>query len=266
MIERIRLWTNVKSREDDSRLKRDTTPGLALETTLVVATLDAEETVLSPVSVPRVGAGPELDTILLTVADELDSVTTLETTSGVVIDTRAVGHEILVDLEGNLEGTVGGELSLHVLLTDDRVALLTLALVSVPVKSSVASALLLALRSDHAGVVTGSVGIAVIRDNTNLNPVGPGATGLTTIAVTAAGEGRVRAAVDILSREADDLVLVDALTIRHGLSGTESPAGATVLLVADVLHGLTLRPLGAGIEGLGAAAIWAGVNSWTLQV
>jgi len=105
----------------------------------------------------------------------------------------------------------------------------------------------------HAGVVTGSVRSTVVRDNTNLGPVGPGATGLTTVAVTAAGESGVRAAVDILSRVADDLVLVDTLTIAHGLSGTESPAGTAVLLVTDILHGVTVGPLGARIEGLGGS-------------
>jgi len=244
---------NVKSREDNSRLLGDTSPGLALNATLIVATTDAEETVLSPVSIPGVGAGPELLTVLLTVADKLDSVTTLKTTSGVVIDTRAVAHEILINLKGNLEGTVGGELSLHVLLTDEGVRLGTLALVSGPIKSSVASALLLALRSDHAGVVASSVRIALIRDNTSADPVLPGATGLTTVARTTASESGARAAVDILSRKSNILTLEDVHTIRHGFGGTESPAGATVLLVADLSHGSAVGPLGASIEGLGSS-------------
>jgi len=249
----VHLVNNVKGREDDSRLKRDTGPGLALDTTLVVATTDAEETVLSPVGVPGVGADPVLLTVLLTVADDLDSVTTLEATSGVVVDTRRVAHEISINLEGNLEGTVGGELSLHVLLTNDRVGLGTLALVGVPVESSVASALLLALRSDHAGVVASSVRIAVIRDNTSVDPVDPSAAGLPTVAITAAGESGAAAGVDILSRESDNLVVVDAHTVTHGLSSTEGPARAAVTLVTDVLHGGAVGPLGARIEGLGGS-------------
>jgi len=236
-----------------NRLLGDTSPGLALDVALVVTTTDAEVTVLSPVGIPGVGASPELLTVLNTVADKLDSVTTLETTSGVVIDTRGIAHEIFINFEGNLEGTVGGKLGLHVLLTDDGVALLTLALISIPIKSSVASASLLALRSDHAAVVTGSVRIALIRNNTSADPVLPGATGLTTVARTAASESGARAAVDILSREGNILILVDTHTIRHGLSGTESPAGTAVLLVTDLSHGSARGPLGAGIEGLGSS-------------
>jgi len=248
------LWTNVKSRKDNSRLERDTSPGLALDAALVASTTDAEETVLSPVGVPGVGASPELLTVLLTVADKLDSVTALIATSGVVVDTASIGHEISVDSESNLEGTVGGELSLHVLLTDDDVALGTLALVSVPVKRRIASAVLLAVRGDHAAVVASSVRIAVVRDNTLVAPVGPGAARLTTVARTAAREGRVRAAVDILSRETDDLLLVDAHTIAHGLSSTEGPARAALTLITDILHGGAVRPLGASIESLGSSS------------
>jgi len=246
---------NVKSREDNSRrLLWDTTPSFALNTTLIITTKDTEETVLSPVSIPGVGADPELLTIFLTIADKLDGVTTLEATSSVMIDTRRIAHEIFINFEGNFEGTVGGKLGLHVLLTADAVGLLTLALVSVPVKSSVASATLLAIRSDHAAVVTGSVRIAFIRDNTSADPVLPGTGGLTTLARTAAGESGVRAAVDIFSRESNIFVLEDILTIRHGFSSTESPAGTTVLLVTDLFHGLAVGPLFTSIEGVGGSS------------
>jgi len=240
----------VKGRKDNSRLERDTSPSLLLDTTLVVATLDAEVTLLTPGSIPRVGAKPVLDTTFLTIAHQLDGVTTLKAAAGVVIDTRRIAHEILINLEGNLEGTVGGKLGLHVLLTHDGVGLLALALVGIPVEGSVASALLLALRSDHAaGVVASAVRIAILRHDTSLDPVGPGASRLTTVAGTAVGDEAHGAAVHILSRKTDDLVLVDALTIAHGLDGTESPAGTTVLLVADVVHGGARGPLGARIEG-----------------
>jgi len=243
----------VKGREDDL-LIGGTSPGLLLDAALIGATEDTEEALLSPVVIPAVGADPVLDTILLTIAKKLDGVTTLIRASLVLIDTSGIAVEISINLEGNLEGTVGGDLSLHVLLTDDGVGLLALMLVLVPIKRSVTSALLLALRSDHASVVTSSVRIALISDNTSLAVISPGAARLTTVAGTAAGEGATGAAVHILSRELAILVSGDVDTITHGLDGTESPAGTAVLLVTNLLHGLGIRPLGAGIERRGSSS------------
>jgi len=246
---------NVKSREDNSRLEWDTTPSLLLNVALVGTTEDLEVTIHTPVSIPGVGAEPVLLTILLTIAKKTDSVTTLETTRSVRIDTRGIAVEIGINFEGNFEGTIGSKLSLVVLLTDKAVGLGTLALISIPVKSSVASATLLALRSVHAAVVTSSVRIALIRDNTSKAPVLPGAARLTTVARTAASIGRAGAAVDIFSRKSNNFVLMDTHTIRHSLSGTEGPAGTTVLLVADLAHGSARGPLGTSIKGIGGCSL-----------
>jgi len=238
---------NVKKPRRQFTFLRHTSPNLALNVALIVATTDTEETVLSPVSVPRVGASPVFDTVLLTIADNLDSVTTLITTAGVVIDTRGVAHEIRVDSEGNLEGTVLDELGLHAVLTIEGVGLRALVLISVPV-STIASALLLAFRSRHAGVTAGSVRIALVSHNTNIDPVGPGATRLTALARTTARPGGVRAAVDIFSRKTDGEVLVDAITIAHGFSSTESPAGTALSLIADLLDGGARGPFSTSIK------------------
>jgi len=223
-----------------------TSPSLALDTTLVGATDDAEEALLTPGDIPRVGADPVVDTALLTVADQLDSMTTLVATAGVLIDTRRIAHEILINLEGNLEGTVAGKLGLHVLLTRDGVRVLTVVLLAVPIKRRIASAAHLALRSDHAAVVASGVRIALISDNTAADPVLPGAIRITTVARTAA----LGTAVHILSRKTDVLAELGAETIAHGLDGTEGPAGTAVLLVADVLHGGARGPVGTRIEGV----------------
>jgi len=251
------LVNNVKSRKDNSRLEWDTSPSLALDAALVVTTTDAEEALLSPVVIPRVGASPVLLTILNTVADKLDSVTTLITTAGVVIDTAGVAHEISIDSESNLEGTVGGKLGLHVLLTNDGVRLGALLLVGVPVKGWITIALVGAVRSDKAAaVVTGSVRSTLLRNNTNIDPVDPSATGLTThLTITATSIAGFGAAGDILSGVSADLTLSNTLTIAHGLSGTESPAGTTVLLVTDFLHGGAVRPVGTGIEFIGSIGL-----------
>jgi len=244
----------VKGRKDGSRLEWDTSPSLLLDAALVVATTDAEVALLSPVGVPRVGAKPVLHTVLLTIAHQLDSVATLKGAAGVAVDTRRVAHEILINLEGNLEGTVGGKLGLHVLLTHDGVGLLALALVAIPAKRRIASALLETLRGDDlAAVVASSVVVAVLRHDTSLDPVAPGAGRLTTLAGTAVSERALGAAVHILSRETDVLTLEDAPAIAHGLDGTEGPAGTAVLLVTDLLHSGAVRPLGASIESGGGS-------------
>jgi len=231
------------SREDNSRLCRDTSPSLALDLALVGATTDAEVTLLTPVGVPGVSAEPVLDTIAGTVAEHLNSMSTLIATAGVVIDTAGVAHEISINLESNLDGTVSGDLGLDVGLTRDSVGLGTLVLIASPGSTVLAG--LGALGSDR-GVDTGGVRAAGIRDDTSLNPVLPGAARIATIAITAGA----RAAEDILRRKTKILAVLDIVTIAHSLSSTEGPAGTALTLVTDVLHGGAARPLGAGIEAL----------------
>jgi len=236
----------AKDLKDDSRLLGDATPSLALDATLVGATTDAEVTLLSPVGVPGVGAKPVLHTVGSAVAEHLNSVATLIGAAVVIVDTAGVAHEIRVDLEGNLDGTVSGDLGLDVGLAGDGVGLLTLVLLSGPVLAVLA---LLGALGGGAGIDTSSVGAAGIRDNTGLDPVLPGAVGITTLAGTAAG-----AAEDILRREAHVSVVLHIVTIAHGLGGTESPAGAALPLITDLLHGSAAGPLGAGIERLGSSS------------
>jgi len=231
-----------KSRETkDLVLIRDTTPSLALNATLVGATTDAEETLLSPVGVPRVGAEPVVHTTLSTIAEQLDSVATLIATRLVEVDTASIAHEISINLEGNLEGTVGGDLGLHVSLTGDGVDLLALVLVRVPVDGSII-ALVGAGRSGGGG----GVGEALLSHDTSLLVVLPGARGIATAAGTAAGAGE-----DIGGGKRSVLAGHSADTVAHGLDSTEGPAGAALPLVTDLAHGGAVGPLSAGIEGVG---------------
>jgi len=233
-------------------LSGDASPDLGLDEALVSATADTEVTSLTPVLTPRVGDLPVLLAVLDTPADKLDGVATLEGARDVVVDTASVGHEVLVDTEGDLKRTVLDDIGLDLLLTAESVVLLALVLVSVPLERGVASALLLALGSDDlAGVVASSVGVALVRHNTSVGEVDPSAAGLSTVAVTATHEGVLGAGVDILGRKRDVDAEGDALTIAHGLGSTEGPAGTAVPLVADLLHGGALGPVGGRVEGLG---------------
>jgi len=236
---------------DDKRLLWKTSIANDFNKAVIVATTDAEETLLTPSDVPRVGADPVLLTVLLAITNHLDGVTALIITRSVMIDTALIAVEITVDEHDGLEGTVLDELLHHLGLADQEVGVLALALVSVPVKLSVASAVLDTLRS-VGGSVASRVWVAILGHDTVVVVVVPGALGLATLLAVAAGaQHALAAAGHVLSRETADLVLVDALTVAHALDGTEGPAGAALLLVADLADGGAVGPLEAGIEGLG---------------
>lgn len=87
-----------------------------------VALQDLEKTLVTPGVVPRVDTEPVVLTVLSTPANRLDGVTSELLASGVAVDTRLVGREVLVDGEGRGDGTVLLDLSLDVLDTIDGVA------------------------------------------------------------------------------------------------------------------------------------------------
>jgi len=260
-----------------NRLLSKTTPHGRLDTTLVDTTEDTEVTLLTPVLVPGVGDEPVLGAVVNTVAKDADSVTTLIRARDVLVDTAGVGHEILIDREGTLARTVGGDLGHHISLTANGVDLGSLALVGLELDARIIDALGLARRSgdDLAGagvLAAGDVVIAarkrvldaLLSDNTSALPVVVGARRITTIA-----RASTRAAVHILSRKDDILTVLDALTIRHSLDGTESPAGAAIALITDHAHGLAVGPLGTRIEllrSVGAGNLRVGAKRGVLRI
>jgi len=223
-------------------LERNASIANILNTTLVSATTDAEEAVLTPAGAPRIGADPVLHAVLSAVADDLDSVSALIATCSMVVDTAGVGHEIGVDLKGNLEGTILRKLGHHIGLTRDGVVVLALVLVGVPDKGRIASALIWTARlGSRAGR------IALLRDDASLDPVAPDAVGPEVSHFVA-----VRAGVDVHHREHEIvLVLEDAHTIAHGLNCDQRPSSAGHGLSVDGLHGDALGPLLTSIEAFG---------------
>jgi len=94
----------------------------ALNAALVVTTKDAESTLLAPGIIPRVDAGPIGGAVVNAPANHLDSVATKGLAGDVLVDTRGVSLEVLIDGEGNRECSLGHELLLHGILTLDGVA------------------------------------------------------------------------------------------------------------------------------------------------
>jgi len=77
-------------------------------TALINTAENPEETIDTPRSSPRVGNNPILSGVTGdTPADNLHSVTAQKRTRGVLVDTRLVVHEVLVDRETSLNGTIG---------------------------------------------------------------------------------------------------------------------------------------------------------------
>jgi hypothetical protein len=89
----------------------DTTGTITVDTTL--SELDLEETLQSPISAPRVGNKPIIHALLITPANNLDSVSTLK--SGILalhVDTTRVVEEVIIDLHTSINRAVGEEFGL----------------------------------------------------------------------------------------------------------------------------------------------------------
>ena len=82
--------------------------------------------------IPAVGNDPELDTILFSIAHDLDCMATLHGARLVLVNATSVGHEVLINCEGSFAWAVGAELSHHVCLARDNVGLAGLVLVLIP--------------------------------------------------------------------------------------------------------------------------------------
>jgi hypothetical protein len=236
---------------------------------LIRTAQNLEETIVTPVGVPRVSHPPVRSVVLLTPTENLDGVTTEFLARDVLVHTGLVAQEVLVHGVRSLNGTVGEDLILDgILIGGHSVAGGSEVLVSDPVGGVGASGSALrsgtlraARRTRTSGVVLASSDlvrkatfVAVIvttsHDTRGLVVV-PSRIRVSTVATHTAGEAAARQ--DILSGEVSlvGAVGVDANTIGHGLSSAESPAGAASALVADVLGGRAFRtPLLTSIEAV----------------
>jgi len=93
---------------------------ITLNTQVVLVHLDAEETVLTPVSAPRVAANPVLLAILShTVANNRNFVVQVNKSELLRVDTTVVSFEIAGCLNAAADWTMLSKFRLHLVNTDD---------------------------------------------------------------------------------------------------------------------------------------------------
>lgn len=85
---------------------------LSLDAALVVSPSDLEESLISPALVPAVCDQPVRSAVLNSPSNNLDGVASESRASGVVVNSRLVSQEIVVDSEGSLNGTVSHDFGL----------------------------------------------------------------------------------------------------------------------------------------------------------
>lgn len=269
----------------------DTSGDAALDTALVGATADTEDTVLTPILVPGVDNGPVLDTLLNTPADETDGVATEVRATSVDVNTRLVVLEVRVDGEGGLDGAVLHEVLLDSRLATEGVARLEEELVLV-VGGGVGGlgvAGLLARRGIEGhgralGVLADAVVVAeghgvahaelvvlvvTTSDDTGVGEVRPSRGGVTTLAAITA---RTAARKEVASRELRLLLATsgNAPTVSGSTDGGNSPARTAGRLVPDAASdGRARREVSADIEGfrdiVGFGVLLEGEEGATLE-
>jgi len=175
---------------------------LTFNTALVGSSKDLDVTVVSPALIPRVGDEPVLLTVLDTITNGFDGVTTEHLTSLVRVDTGLVGQEVFVDGEGDFDRSLSRDLGHHVLLTSHTVSTLALFEVAGIGSARALGALFLAgrgwqrsttswvlrrsdmvsARSHRVRLAVNSVGIEASGNETSGLEVRPGSARVTTIA------------------------------------------------------------------------------------
>jgi len=208
---------------------------------------DLEGAHVTPGVVPGVNTEPVVRSVLSAPADRLDGVTTESRASGVLVDTRLVGKEVLVDCEGRCDGTVLLDLSLDVLDTPDAIAagseVLVISVGAIGIIDAGFGALgldlfdVVAKRKGlavdvmgallHGVVEAGACGAVVTSsDDTGVGEPFPGGANLTTVAAHGLAVEEVAAGSGVGDGQESSEASVgrDANTIVEGLGGTVSPA------------------------------------------
>jgi hypothetical protein len=220
-----------------------TSDTLGLNSALVGSLLDLEVTVVTPGLIPRVSNQPEVDSILSSVTEGLDGVSSEEISSSVGVNSSLVGKEVLIDREGNLNWSVGGNLALHLGNSGDRVGRLTVVLVT-GVRSTVRALALsrtswgrtnrsarwvlgrggvVSTRGEGVWLTGGLVSEKVSGNDSDSLEVSPSWTEVTSVTSLSA---RGAASHNVLGGDSglDLLSGGDTDSVGHSFGGTESPA------------------------------------------
>jgi len=99
----------------DITLLELTSDGIVLNTALIRATKDTEETVLTPVGVPRVSHKPVRSSTIDTPAEDLHCMTTKLLTRDMLVNTRRVLLKVSIHSEGDFNWTAGKDFLLDLL-------------------------------------------------------------------------------------------------------------------------------------------------------
>lgn len=248
-----------------------TSDTLSFNTTFVSSLEDLEVSLVSPSLVPRVGDQPVVLSVLSTVSDGLNSVSSEEATSLVDVDSRLVGEEIFIDRKGDFDWSIGGNFGFHLGNSSDRVSILSMVLV-LHVGSLVFWNTLsgtrwgwhntwarLILRTFNVVSAWGQkiwlasvlVSVEITSNQTSVDEVAPSGAWVSTIATHTA---RTAAGSQVLGGNSslDGLVRSNADSVGHGFGGSESPAGTAIGLISNLTQRLALWPFFSGIK-----AIWS---------
>lgn len=263
---------------------------LAFNVTLVGATDDAKVTILTPVWVPGVGNFPVLDAIVNTPTDETDSMATDLTAGNMVVDTRHVVLEISIDGKSSGDGSTGhdglldginggvgvdsaverilvvGEVvvrSLGIFITFPGAArrargrTARLAFSGVRIVTLRTMVMAMRKRKGRAQVSDGSSVVVLSTSDDTLFDVAPG--GLSESTTTSIHRG---AEAYIFSGEGNLIgTTSNAVAVTGGRSGAESPAAATIALVADISDDFSaFGPVSGRVEFVRNGHVWVGIN------
>lgn len=250
---------------------RDSRRDLCLNATVIGATQDLKVTIVAPVRVPGIRNQPVGRVVLHSPSQNTNRMSSEHLSRNMLIHSRLVIDQILVDREGTLHRSIVHDLVLdlgHILAQRVR-RLAELAIIIVADLVAVL-ALLVALGRLSLGSITrgtrsiymvftgsdfirttalaGSVGPTT--DQSLAIPVRPGGTREASVASESTG---VATGDKIISRETEVLGLigVNAVTIGHGLHCSECPTRATRALVTDLSDTGTARPLLTRVKVLG---------------
>jgi hypothetical protein len=260
----------------------------SLNTAFVLVLENSEEATLTPRRVPGVDDSPVLYTILLAKANDFDSVSTVRLASDVLVDTRFVGQEIVVDSEGSTYTSLFHQFLLDVGHTLHRVRRLSEVLVlrvrsGVEIggtrrsagRSGVIGEIITALEIGVVHVVsTGREGVRLARrsrigrfvQTTSRNSLvleeSEGTRRLTTVAAHAESTAQATAASQgVGGGEKSAIPGLNADSIVQHFGRRESPARAARTLISSCADQISaLRPLLSSIERRGRRELREGLG------
>jgi hypothetical protein len=80
-----------------------------------VSNFDLEETFKSPLCSPRVSTEPVVHSAFITPTEDLNSVTSSESSSSVMVDSALIVEEVLIDIKSGFHWAVGEDFSFNLI-------------------------------------------------------------------------------------------------------------------------------------------------------